>query len=91
MLANNRNIISGFQLDLLLPLCFTLIKIHLEFIEDSIILEYAPNLTCIRCCNKFQTEVLLFHPATDRSPHRRHAIDVKNILLYHEHFNQIDA
>ena len=78
-------------MDLLWPLCFPVLKIHLNFIKYVIILEYVPNPNWIRCCDTFQTEVLLFPPAIDIRQHRKHAIDIKKNLLSHEHFNYIDA
>ena len=91
MLAKHINNFHGFQLDLLWLLCLTVIQIHLKFIKYSIILEYVPNMNWIRCCDTFQTEVLLFPQVIDIRPHRKHEIDFKNILLSHEHFNYIDA
>ena len=91
MLADHINIFFGFQSDFLWLLCFPVIQSHLNFIKDSIILEYVLNTNRIRCCDTYQTEVMLFTPEIDIHPHKKHAIDVKKIFLSHEHFNNIDA
>ena len=62
LLATNRNIVSGFQSDFLLPLCFPEMQRRLKYFKDGSISASALNPTLTRCYETVQMELLLFLP-----------------------------